>query len=77
MTEEPTSPRIELFKGDVNDARRRNKWFFRIRSANRKIVAQSEGYSRKKDCIATASHLRGTLIEARMFDMDKGGEELL
>jgi len=73
--EEPLAPRIEFF------SRRRPKshelvYYFRIRAANGKIVVPSQGYSRKVDAIQTASHLRGTLIEARMFDMDHGGEEV-
>lgn len=76
MSEEPLAPRIEFFS-------RRNRkskelvYYFRIRASNGKIVVPSQGYSRRVDCIQTASHLRGTLIEARMFDMDKGGEEIV
>jgi uncharacterized protein YegP (UPF0339 family) len=75
MTEEPTPPRIEFF------SRKRRKqpgriYYFRIKAANGEIVVPSQGYSRKVDCIATAARLRGTLIEARMFDMDKDGEEI-
>lgn len=71
MSEEPTPPRIEFFRGGVI----RKRWYFRIRAGNGQIVAHSEGYSRKVDCIQTAAHLRGTLIEARLFD-EAGGEIL-
>lgn len=65
MSDEPSPPRIEFFRGKLL-----KRWYFRIRAANGQIIAASEGYSRKIDCIQTASHLRGSLIEARMFDED-------
>lgn len=62
--------RIEFFS---RRGLRGRKHYFRIRAANGEPVAQSEAYSRKVDCIQTAAHLRGGLIEARMFD-EAGGE---
>jgi uncharacterized protein YegP (UPF0339 family) len=75
MSEEPLSPRIELFS-----RKRRNSpdrvYYWRIRASNGQVVCSSQGYSRAIDRTQTVVHLRGTLIEARMFDMDKGGEEI-
>jgi uncharacterized protein YegP (UPF0339 family) len=65
--------RIEIFSRGVI----RKRFYFRIRATNTQIVAQSQGYSRKIDCIQSVAHLRGTLIEAPLFDMDKGGEEIV
>ena len=48
---------------------RGRRWFFRIRAANRQIVAQSEGYRNKADCRMTAARLRNSLIEAEIVEI--------
>lgn len=42
---------------------RGKRWFFRVRAANGKTIAQSEGYHNRADCLGTA-----TLLRARLFD---------
>lgn len=44
------------------------RWFFTIRAANGEKIAQSEGYTRREDCEATASLFRDRdfeIVEAR------------
>lgn len=59
--------RIELFS-------RRNmlgvkRWYFRIRAANGKIVAQSEAYTRRTDAQATAQSIRQNLGTADVIEV--------
>ena len=37
--------RLEVFEG------RDGLWYFRVQAANGKIVAQSEGYTRRRNCV--------------------------
>jgi uncharacterized protein YegP (UPF0339 family) len=40
------------------------RWYFRVRAdSNGQIIAQSEGYSRRVDCIQTAYSLRNNVKE--------------
>jgi uncharacterized protein YegP (UPF0339 family) len=59
--------RIEIFSRGLIVKR----FYFRIRATNTQVVAQSQGYSRKIDCIQSAAHLRANLIEAPFFDMGR------
>jgi uncharacterized protein YegP (UPF0339 family) len=43
-------------------------WYFRIVAKNGEPVAQSEGYSRRIDCIDTAHLLKEELGSARVVD---------
>lgn len=50
------SPRFEIVRtwGDVPEAARHLiacRWFFRIRASNGRILAHSESYWRKSDCM--------------------------
>jgi uncharacterized protein YegP (UPF0339 family) len=45
-------------------------WYFRIIALNGETVAQSEGYSRRIDCIETAHSLRANLGKAEICDAD-------
>lgn len=44
-------------------------WYFRIRAANGEIIASSEGYRRRIDCIGTAHSLRNDLANAEIIDV--------
>jgi uncharacterized protein YegP (UPF0339 family) len=44
------------------------RWFFRIRAMNGEPVAQSEGYSRRVDAVATAHSLKSKLVNAEVTD---------
>ena len=51
--------------------RRRNwrgqvRWFFRLTSANHKIVCQSEGYANFGDCVATVRGIKSNAARARI-----------
>lgn len=71
---ETPPPRIEFFSRLTWKGRQH---YFRVRSGNGQIISHSEGYRNAKDRNDTAYHLRGGLIEARVFDMDQGGEEIV
>ena len=75
MTDESPPPRIEFFSRKRRKSPERN-YYFRFRAANGQIIAQSQGYSRAIDRAATAFRLRERAIEARVYDMDKGGSEV-
>lgn len=50
----------EVFLGSHWKAPKVSKWYFNVRRRqNREIIAQSEGYSRRIDCIATARLVTG------------------
>jgi len=53
---------IELFKRKPLIGRPR--WYFRVVARNGETIAQSEGYSRRMDCMATAELLRDKASEA-------------
>ena len=38
------TPHFEIFRG------RDKQWYFRVRASNGKIVCQSEGYTRQRNC---------------------------
>lgn len=46
----------------------RPTWYFRIRAMNGQVLAQSQGYSRRLDCVATVHSLRSGLANAEMHD---------
>lgn len=48
---------------------RRPKWYFRFRASNGKIVAQSEGYSRKIDCKSSAHLIRKEAMNAILVEL--------
>jgi uncharacterized protein YegP (UPF0339 family) len=43
-------------------------WYFRVVARNGETVAQSEGYSRRLDCMNTAHLLKDELGKARIVD---------
>jgi uncharacterized protein YegP (UPF0339 family) len=43
-------------------------WYFRIVARNGETVAQSEGYSRRIDCMNTAHRLKDGLGNAKVVD---------
>lgn len=52
-------PRRSLFRG--------TQWYFRIKAANHQVLAASEGYNKRADCLHTATLLRDQLHEAGIF----------
>jgi uncharacterized protein YegP (UPF0339 family) len=58
--------KIEIFSS--RDWLGRKQWRFRIVALNGETVAQSEGYSRRIDCIETAHSLRANLGKAEIAD---------
>jgi len=45
-----------------------SRWFFRVRRReNNEIICQSEGYSRKIDCIATAKLVTGGRLKINVI----------
>lgn len=54
--------RIECFKS-------KGKWFFRVVAKNGEIVAASEAYENKVDCISTAKSLRRKLFFAAIIEV--------
>ena len=55
--------KIELFSRLTLKGKR---WFFRIRAANGKTVAQSESYHNRHDALETATMLRAKLFDATL-----------
>lgn len=49
-----THMNIEVFRSGII----RKQWYFRFRARNGQIVAQSEGYRNKQDCINTANSIK-------------------
>ena len=45
---------------------RKRQWYFRIKGENGEIVAQSEGYKNRTDCISTVHLLKRELAGARL-----------
>jgi uncharacterized protein YegP (UPF0339 family) len=56
--------RIEIFKRGLL-----RRWYFRVRAENGQIVAQSEGYSRRIDCLHTAYSMRDRIKDAEVIDV--------
>ncbi len=48
---------------------RGKRWFFRVRAANGEIIAHSESYHNRADCVATAILLRGKLFDASLVTL--------
>lgn len=46
------------------------RWYFRVIADNGQIIAQSEGYSRRIDCLETAHSMRASLGTAEIEDAD-------
>jgi uncharacterized protein YegP (UPF0339 family) len=66
-TKTKTSPKtltIKLYRSPVN-----GQWYFSVRSANGKIVAQSEGYTRRENAMKTA-----TLLATAVFTVVEEGQ---
>jgi uncharacterized protein YegP (UPF0339 family) len=55
---------IEVYLADTA----KRQWFFRIESRNGQIVAHSETYTRKANCIRTARRLIESGLKAQIFD---------
>lgn len=74
-------PREAAYTIEFFSRKRRGKpdriYYFHIRATNGELVTPSQGYSRKVDRDQTAGHLRANLIEARMIDLDHGGQEVV
>lgn len=45
-------------------------WYFQVTAANGKIVAQSEGYNNREDCLKTMNSLKWKLIFAQIVEDD-------
>jgi uncharacterized protein YegP (UPF0339 family) len=50
------------------------QWYFRIRSSNGKVIAQSEGYHNKQDCIDTAMLIKHEIGKAEIRVPNGKGE---
>ena len=46
------------------------RWYFRLRSRNGRILAQSEGYSRRIDAIGAVHTIRAEIPQAEIIDDD-------
>ena len=46
------------------------RWYFRIRSSNGQIVAQSEAYSRRVDAMNTVQSIRQNVGVADIIEVD-------
>lgn len=55
--------KIEIFKSTSG------QWYFHIIATNGEIVASSEGYRNKTDCLKTAKFLRFKLIFAKIVEI--------
>lgn len=49
---------------------RGKRWYFRVVAANDEIIAQSEAYSRRIDCVETAWSLRNNVGKAEVVHAD-------
>ena len=56
--------RIELFE---RRTLRGKRWYFRVKAANHKVIAQSEAYHNRNDALATATLLRRELFNAELI----------
>lgn len=54
---------IEVYRGGFL----RRQWYFRFRATNGQIVAQSEGYKKKSDCIDTAKSIQRRIARAEII----------
>jgi uncharacterized protein YegP (UPF0339 family) len=45
--------KFEIFKSKAN-----HQWYFRLVASNGRIIAQSEGYHNREDCIDTITSIR-------------------
>jgi hypothetical protein len=59
---------IEIFSR--RSVLRGKRWYFRVKSTNGEIVAQSEAYQNKGDCIGTAHTMRARLFDASLRTLD-------
>ncbi len=57
--------KFEIFRGGFI----RRRWYFRLRSFNGEIVAQSEGYVNKADAAATIESIRSHSFLAEVEDL--------
>lgn len=56
--------KIEVFRSGLLVQR----WYFRVRAGNGQVIAQSEGYSRRIDCIGTAHSLKNGIGKAEIVE---------
>ena len=56
-----TEDKIELFKSPAN-----SKWYFRLKASNGKIVAQSEGYSNRRNARKGIEAVRRIAAKAKV-----------
>lgn len=52
----------------INIFKSKGQWYFNIKSANGKIVAQSEGYTRKHNALKTISAMKAAVASAEIVD---------
>jgi len=53
--------KFEVFEGEATP-----EWFFRLRAGNGKIIAQSEGYSRKRNALKGIRAIKKCAGKARV-----------
>lgn len=61
-----THMNIEVFRSGII----RKQWYFRFRATNGQIVAQSEGYRNKQDCISTAQSVQQRAAAAQIIVLE-------
>lgn len=61
-----THMNIEVFRSGII----RKQWYFRFRARNGQIVAQSEGYHNKQDCINTANSIKRRAADAQIIVLE-------
>ena len=57
---------IEVFRSGII----RKQWYFRFRATNGQIVAQSEGYRNRQDCINTANSIKLRAADAQIIVLE-------
>ena len=54
-------PKFEVFEGEATP-----EYFFRLKAGNGKIIAQSEGYSRRRDALKTIAVIKKCAAKAKV-----------
>ena len=54
---------FEIFKSKTN-----NQWYWHLKSANHKIIANGEGYINKEDCVNAVYLVMDTTRKTRLYE---------
>lgn len=72
-----TEPHTELYKPIAINARfeifkdRKKQWRFRLRATNGKIICQSEGYTRRNNCIKGIKAIKNYSWRAKIIQVNR------